>query len=73
MKEIDFVAGFTIKDALSAAHRAAVSSDEPVAAIINDIVMIVDKDTNIDKALADYRNKNKFRYEIEEIKREKQR
>ena len=73
MKDINFVAGLTIKEALVVACKTSVFHNEPVLAVINDIVMIVDKNTNTENALSEYHKKLEFKYEIEDIKREKQR
>ena len=73
MREIDFIAGLTIKEALIMAKSLAVNNNEPVSAIINEVVMIVDKNTDVEKALISYRKKLDFKHEIEKIKREKER
>ena len=67
---MDFVAGITIEQALSQARRKAYVYTDDVLAVINDIVMIVHKGTDIQKALAEYRDKLRFKYEIEEIKKQ---
>ena len=71
MKEIDFVAGLTIKEAISRAHKQALILKEPVAANINDIVIIIDANTDQEKILTEYYLKHKFKYEIESLKRQK--
>lgn len=65
---MDFVAGLTIKQALLQARRKAYVYNDAVLANINDIVVVVYKGTDIQKALAEYKDKLLFKYEIEEIK-----
>ena len=65
---MNFVAGITIVQALEHARRVAYNYNDTLLAVINDIVMIVYKGTDIQKALAEYHQKLKFRYEIEELK-----
>lgn len=71
MRTLDFVAGLTIPQALSRACKFVRSTGEPVLADINDVMMIIDKDTDIHKATADYRKKLEFKYEIEKHKRQR--
>jgi predicted nucleic-acid-binding protein len=69
MQTMEFVAGLTIEQALLKATKTTKESDEQIEAIINDVVMIVDKKTDITKALNEYHQKQKFKYEIEMLKR----
>jgi len=70
---MDFVAGLTVEQALSQARRTAYVYNDAVLAIINDIVMVVYKGTDIQKALAEYQDKLQFKYEIEKIKQQMKR
>ena len=73
MYTLNSVAGLTIFEALSRACNFVKNTQKPVLADINDIIMVVDKDTDLHKAVKDYRQRLEFKYEIEKIKREKQR
>ena len=66
------VAGLTIKEALQRAQMMATKENKTVVANINNIVMCITKKTDIDKTLQSYHQLLKFKYEIETIKREKQ-
>lgn len=72
MHTLEFVAGLTIFEALSRACNFVKNTKKPVLADINDIMMLVDKDTDLHKAIKNYRQKLEFKYEIEKIRREKQ-
>lgn len=65
---MDFVAGVTVEQALLQARQKAYVYNGDVLAVINDIVMIVNKGTDIKKALAEYQDKLQFKHEIDEIK-----
>lgn len=54
MQTMNFVAGLTIEQALIRARNLAKTSNQPVLADINDIKIKVDKNTDIQKALAEY-------------------
>lgn len=69
MKVIDFVAGYTIHEAIEKARRESIKLKQPVQAIINDIVLIIDGNTNILDARQEYTVKLNLKYEIENIKR----
>ena len=69
MRTLDFVAGLTIPQAFSRACNFVRNTGEPVLADINDIIMIINKDTDLHKAVIDYRQKLEFKYEIERMKK----
>ena len=71
MEMLDFVAGLTISEALSRACSFVRNTKRPVLADINDIMMVIDKDTDIHKAIMDYRQKLEFKYEIEKTRRQR--
>ena len=71
MKVVDFVAGYTIKEAIAKAQSESVKAQEPVHATINDIVLIIDNKTDINKIYKEYIDKLKFKSEIEEQKRQR--
>ena len=71
MKTLDFVAGLTIPQALSRACNFVRNTGEPVLADINDVMMVIDKDTDMHKAIVDYRQKLEFKYEIERLRRQR--
>lgn len=71
MRTLDFVAGLTIPQALSRACNFVRNTGEPVLVDINDIIMIINKDTDLHKAVIDYRQKLEFKYEIERMKRQR--
>ena len=54
MQTMNFVAGLTIEQALIRARNLATTSNQPVLADINDIKIQVDKNTDIQRALAEY-------------------
>lgn len=56
------VAGLTIKEALTRAIGIASEKNKIVKAYINDIIVNIDKDTNIDKALSLYLDKLNAKY-----------
>ncbi len=72
MKTVDFVSGHLAKTAFESAKRIVFAQGQSVLAIINDIVIIVDENSNIDNLVQEYRKKLDFKYEIENIKRQKQ-
>lgn len=63
------VAGLTIKEALERAVEMADKKRQCVLVVINDIVMAVNKNTNIDEALKEYHDKLDFKYQIAKMKR----
>ena len=65
---MNFVAGLTIEQALERARRFAYDYNDTVLAVINDIVMIVNKGTDTKKALDEYHQKLRLKYEIEAMK-----
>ena len=71
MKTLDFVAGLTIPQALSRACNFVKNTGEPVLADINDIMIVINKDTDLHKAIVDYRQKLEFKYEIEKLRRQR--
>ena len=73
MQTLNFVAGLTIFEALSRACNFVRNTKQPVLADINDIMMVVDKDTDLHKAVKNYREKLEFKYEIAKIRRDIQR
>lgn len=58
------VAGQTIEEAINAAVRLAKENNCVVIAVINDIVMFMNKKTNPKQATKDYRDKVNLRYYI---------
>ena len=66
------VAGFTIEEALERARWIARREGKKVIANINDIIMCVSQDSNIKMALNSYHEKLNLKYEIEKIRRERQ-
>lgn len=71
MKVVDFVAGYTIKEAIAKAQKESAKIQEPVHATVNDIVLIIDSKTDIEKTYQEYIEKLKFKNEIETIKRQR--
>ena len=63
------VAGFTIKEALVRAIQKSKDNKCTVMAVLNDIVMFVNKNTNVDKVLEEYRQKLDLKYYTERVKR----
>ena len=63
------VVGMTIMEALSNAVAKADMYGKNVLADINDIVMVIKPHSNLKKIVKDYRQKLKFKYEINDIKR----
>ena len=72
MRTLEFVAGLTIKQAIERACLFVKNTKQPVLADINDIMMIFDKDTDVHKAIKEYREKLEFKYEIERIRNARQ-
>ena len=58
------VAGQTIEEAINVAVRLAKENNCIVIAVINDIVMFMNKKTNPKQATKDYRDKVNLRYYI---------
>ena len=73
MEIMEFVSGLTVYDALCKARNAALKSNKPVLVDINDIIMLVDKKSDIQKLVNEYRNKLDFKYEIINMRIPKQR
>jgi hypothetical protein len=69
MEIMEFVAGTTVCEALCKAHNKAKALNKPVVADINDIMMLVDKKTDVTQLGIAYRQKLDLKYEIEQIKR----
>lgn len=63
------VAGLTIKEALVRAIQKSKDNKCTVMAVLNDIVMFVNKNTNVDKVLEEYRQKLDLKYYTERVKR----
>ncbi len=61
------VAGLTIKEALERAVEMAGKKRQCVLVVINDIVMAVNKNTNIDEALKEYHDKLDFKHQLKPI------
>lgn len=72
MKVLKFVAGLTISQALKQACNIASYERQTVLAEINDIIMPVGKDDTPNSLLKKYKQKLNFKYEIEMIKRQRQ-
>jgi hypothetical protein len=71
MEVLNFVAGLTICQAIQRAKDVASESAHGVLVDINDIQMLIKKDTNTKKALIEYSKKLEFKNEIEKIKRQR--
>ncbi len=69
MEIMEFISGITVREALLKAHNKAKKLNKPVLADINDIMMFVDKKTNVEQLWVAYQNKLDFKYEIEKMKR----
>ncbi|MFQ6704064.1 MAG: hypothetical protein ACLRFP_03225 [Alphaproteobacteria bacterium] len=63
------VAGLTIKEALFRAIQKSKDNKCTVMAVLNDIVMFVNKNTNVYKVLEEYRQKLDLKYYTERVKR----
>ncbi|MFQ6696090.1 MAG: hypothetical protein ACLRFF_03280 [Alphaproteobacteria bacterium] len=63
------VAGLTIKEALVRAIQKSKDNKCTVMAVLNDIVMFVNKNTNVNKVLEEYRQKLDLKYYTERVKR----
>lgn len=63
------VAGFTIKEALVRAIQKSKDNKCTVMAVLNNIVMFVNKNTNVDKVLEEYHQKLDLKYYTERVKR----
>jgi len=63
------VAGLTIKEALVRAIQKSKDNKCTVMAVLNDIVMFVNKNTNVDKVLEEYHQKLDLKYYTERVKR----
>ena len=66
------VTGLTIKEALERAKSIAHKENKKVVATINDVIMCVSANSNIKMALNSYHEKLNLKYEIEKMKRERQ-
>jgi len=71
MKLVEFVAGYTIYEAIAKAQKESNKIQEPVHATINDIVLIIDNKTDINTIHKEYIDKLKFKNEIETLKRQR--
>lgn len=63
------VVGLTIQQAIDESIRISRANGRYVMAIINDIVMCINKNTDNLQALTEYKQKLDFKYHIEKIKR----
>ena len=70
--EYNPVAGLTIRQALQNAKTTASMEHKNVVANLNDVIMCISSRTNVDKALQLYAEKLALKYEVEKIKRIKQ-
>lgn len=66
------VAGLTILEALRKARMMACKDKSIVVANINDVIVCISPETDVKTALQSYRQKLDFKYEIEKIKRTRQ-
>ena len=66
------IAGLTIEEALERARWIARREGKKVIATINDVIMCISQDSNIKMALNSYHEKLNLKYEIEKMKRERQ-
>lgn len=71
MKVVEFVTGYTIKEAIAKAQAESDKVHEPVHATINDIVLIINGKTDINKIYNEYLDKLKFKIEIRELKKQR--
>lgn len=71
MQTMEFVAGLTIEQALLKATKTAAKSGTPVEAIVNDIVIIVDRNDKVEKLLKEYHQKHNLRCEIENVRNQR--
>lgn len=71
MKTLLFITKLTPYQALLKACKFAKNTGEQVCTEIDDIMMIIDKGTSVQKAVADYRNKLEFKYEIERLRKQR--
>ena len=71
VKEFEPVAGLSIQEAIAKSVRMA--NDDTVIAYINDIVMCIDKKTNVYQAHDEYQQKFKLKIEIDKMKQGNQR
>ena len=67
--EYDPLAGLTINQAIANAKKMARAERCTVVADINDILMIINEQTDVDKAVDLYQDKLNFKYEIEMMRR----
>lgn len=72
MDIIKYVSGYTVKMALQHACDIATKKQETVLTEINDIMMRVEKNDTPDNLLEEYKQKLNFKYEITQIKRQRQ-
>ncbi|MBR5354781.1 MAG: hypothetical protein IK122_01480 [Alphaproteobacteria bacterium] len=68
MRTVDFVTRLTVEQALLHARKVAYTYNDTVLATINGIVMIVNKGTDVNKAMAEYQQKNNLKNEIARLK-----
>lgn len=59
----------TVRETLTSAIRKAKGNNRLVFTVINDVVMFVNKNTNIDAALTEYQQKLDLKYYTNKIKR----
>ena len=71
VKEFEPVAGLTIPEAIERSVRMA--NDDIIVTYINDIVMCIDKKTNVYQAHDEYQQKFKLKIEIDKMKQGNQR
>ena len=71
MQTMEFVAGLTIEQALLKATKTAYKSGTTVEAVVNDIVMIVDKNDKVENLLKEYHQKHNLRCEIENVRNQR--
>lgn len=71
MEILNFVSGLTINQAVQRAKDTAIESNQHVLVDINDVMMLIDKDTNVKSAMIEYSKKLEFKYEIEKMKRQR--
>lgn len=62
------VAGLTVREALVHAVKKAKENKCIVITIINDVVMLVNKNTNIDKALTEYNQKLNLKFYTQNVR-----
>lgn len=72
MQVLSFVSGFTVAQAINKACDRAAYERQDFLAEINDIILFIGKHSNPAALLREYKKKLDFKYEIEQLKRQRQ-